>query len=120
MERVQQPSPVSIGMTPQPAAAPTKRRRIVTASQRAAVSAAMKAWHAKQGHKMSGPSTERTAMQVKDGFANIERVSDDSLVMMVTQITPDMPSGSRTATVLMSPAHLAALLAPVGFQPVAA
>lgn len=58
-------------------------------------------------------------MHVKDGYANVQRVSDGSLLMIVTQITPDMPSGSRTATVLLSPEQLAAILAPVGFLPVA-
>lgn len=104
---------------PRLAASSGKPRKVISAEQRAKVSAAMKKWHAKQGHKMSPTPTERTKMQLVDGFATIETTAS-GILMIVTQITPDMPSGSRTATVLMTPEQLAAILAPVGFRPIAA
>ncbi|MBF0260297.1 MAG: hypothetical protein HQL97_00495 [Magnetococcales bacterium] len=102
--------------SPQPAAESGKKKRVISEAHRAAVAAGVRKWHMKKGHKIS---TERTTMRVTDGHASMEK-SGESILIIVTQITPDMPSGSRTATVLIEPAQLQALLAPLGFQPVAA
>lgn len=102
---------------PQPAAESGRKKRVISEAHRAAVAAGVRKWHMKQGHRIS---TERTNMQVFDGHASMEKADGNKIVVMVTQITPDMPSGSRTATVLMTLNQLQALVAPLGFQPVAA
>lgn len=102
--------------SPQAAAESGKKKRVISEAHRAAVAAGVRKWHMKKGHKIS---TERTHMRVLDGHASMEK-SAEGIVVIVTQLTPDMPSGSRTATVIISPSQFQTLVTPLGFQPVAA
>jgi hypothetical protein len=51
-------------------------------------------------------------MQVCNGFITLQsNVADGTLVLIVTELAPDQPSGSRTATVLIRPNHMHCLMA---------